>query len=245
MMDISLTTIIAIQVVTFLVLVLLLRRLLYSAYAAELKRLRELNLENQNKAEKLAREMEKTEHEHQRRMEKAEGEIRELRNTLQNDAKQKREEVLRKAREEGERIVTQAMGTKDRIREELDGQLQDRSVGIACQLIKDVLTSENMKWFHDGLVKDVTAALGRAEESKLRGLAANQAVEVRTPYRLSDSQVSEVTQALSRHSRQPLQIRQREDQEVIAGLVISAGSLLIDGSLAGQLRQVAARSIAK
>ena len=65
MMDISLSTIIAIQVVTFLVLVLLLRRLLYSAYAAELKRLRELNLENQNKAEKLGREMEKTEHEHQ------------------------------------------------------------------------------------------------------------------------------------------------------------------------------------
>ncbi|OPZ25706.1 MAG: F0F1 ATP synthase subunit B [Lentisphaerae bacterium ADurb.BinA184] len=241
----SLSTIIIIQVITFLVLVLLLRRLLYSAYAAELKRLRELNAENQNKAEKLARELEATEHEHRRRMETAEAEIRDLRNRLQADAKQQREDVLRKAREESDRIVGQAMGMKDRLREELEGQLQERSVGMACQLIKDVLSGDSMRGFHEGLVQDVTADLARVAEDKLRGLDPARPVLVRTPYRLTEAQVGEVASALSRQSGRRLQLSQQTDPEVIAGLEISAGSLLIDGSLAGQLRRIAARRIDK
>jgi F0F1-type ATP synthase membrane subunit b/b' len=234
----NIAIIIAVQIITFLALVLLLRSIMYTASAAEVKRLRELNLENQKKAEKLARDLERQEREHQRKVEKAEAELRELKTTARQESEQQKEELLGKAREESEKIVNQALGLKDRIREELEGEMQERGITLACSLIKGVMTADNMKWFHDGLVNDVLASVKTVDQKTFQGIEGDLKGEVKTPYELSKDQMKALSQNLSQVAGRAVDLKQVADTEVIAGITIALGNLVIDGSLGGKLHQV-------
>jgi F-type H+-transporting ATPase subunit b len=233
--------IVVVQVITFLLLVLLLRRIMHSATANELKRLRDLNLENEKKAEKLAKDLERAEREYERKVARTEAELKSLRAKVREESEKQKEQTLRKAREEGDKIVSQALNVKERIREELEEEMTERSVRFACELIKDVLTAENMTWFHNGLVTDLVAAADKLDGSPFDGIKPGAKAEVRTPYELSGEQLSRLNGALSDRCRQTIQLAQVPDRDVIAGIRITVGSMEIDGSLAGKLRQMAER----
>lgn len=232
--------IIAVQVVTMLILALVLTKIVGSASAAELKRLRNLNLENQKKAEHLAKELEKAESDHQRRVQKAETELQELKQHAQEEAERHKTKVLEEARAEGDRIVNQAMKVKERIREEVESEMQEKSIALACRLIKGVLTAENMKWFHDGLVKDILEAVRGVDPETLAQVEEGTTAEVRTPYEMDDSQLHALQESLQSTAGKSINVNQVSDKDVIAGITIRMNSLVIDGSLSGRLHRVAA-----
>ena len=235
----DLTVIVIVQVVTFLALVLLMRRIMYSAYARELNRLRSLSLEHQKRAEKLAEELERAEKEQQEKIAKAEAKLRQEREQLRKEADERREEVLRKAREEGDKIVKQAMNVKDRIRRELENQMDERCVDLGCSLIQNLMTEGDMRWFHDGLVKDVLAAVQNISADRVRGVDAKSKAVARTPYPLKDDELQSLTRTLSEKAGEEISLKQETDPDVIAGIAIQLGNLIIDGSLAGKLREEA------
>jgi len=234
-------TTIVVQIVTFGVLALLLHRFMYSAYKGELNRLQDLSLEYRNKAEQLAEDMRLAEAKHRERVEEAEAEIRELRNSVQAEAGRQREEVLQRARAESDRIIAAATGVKERMRKDLEAELTEKSVTVACELIQAVLTADNMKWFHEGLVQDVTGAIGRVDPKRFQGMEGETQVMVRTPYTLAKPAEQQLSETLAAHLGRQVKINQFEDPGVIAGITVKIGSLVIDGSLAGQLRQTAAK----
>lgn len=239
-MEYDLRVIIFIQIIIFLGLVLLLRRIIFSASARELTRLRELSADNERKAKLLAKELERAEKEHLHKVDKAEAELRDVKANLREEAQKQKEDALRKAREEGDKIVTQALGVKDRIRTDLEGQLTERSIEMACGMMRDVLTDDKMRWFHDGLVDDIADALGGIDRARLEGVDVSKGATVQTPYPLSDAQLSALRDRLSQVVGPGLQLDQAADQSVIAGVSIRLGNLIIDGSLAGKLRRVGA-----
>lgn len=228
------------QVTTFLVLALLLRKLVVSASARELKRLRNLSLENQKKAEQLAKELETAEREHQRRVEKAESELRELKDSIRQDSEVQKDKLLREARAEGDKIVSQALKAKDRIRQDLEGEMQDRCIDLACRLIKAVLTEERMKWFHDGLLDDILGAIRDVDSDALQRTRDGAVADVRTPYALTAEQLGKFAETLSAKAGKQLATNQVLDPNVVAGVVIGVDNIVIDGSLGGKLQQVAA-----
>jgi hypothetical protein len=176
----------------------------------------------------------------ERRVEEAEAEIRELRNSIQADAGRQRDEVLEKARVESDKIIAAAMGVKDRIRRELEAEVGEKSIGYACELIKGVLTTENMKWFHEGLVGEVIGAIDRVEQKRFRGMDESVAM-VTTPFELEDATLKRLGGVLSGKLGREVAVKQFTDENIIAGVSVKMGSMVIDGSLAGQLRKTAGK----
>jgi F0F1-type ATP synthase membrane subunit b/b' len=231
--------IVTVQIVTFLALVVILRQIMFSASRKEIERLRELNAENQKKAEKLAKELDRAEREHQRKIEKAEEELKILRASTREESERQKEQILKKAREDGDKIVNQALSVKERIRQELQGKLQEQSIQLGVRMIGKVLTEDRMKWFHDGLVNDVIAEMRQIDPATFAGIDTNKEGVVRTPYELSNELIQQIGDALTTAAGRNITVLQATDKDVIAGLVITIGSLMIDGSLAGKLRQAA------
>jgi F0F1-type ATP synthase membrane subunit b/b' len=231
--------IVTVQIVTFLALVVILRQIMFSASRKEIERLRELNAENQKKAEKLAKELDRAEREHQRKIEKAEEELKVLRASTREESERQKEQILKKAREDGDKIVNQALSVKERIRQELQGKLQEQSIQLGVRMIGKVLTEDRMKWFHDGLVNDVIAEMRQIDPATFAGIDTNKEGVVRTPYELSNELIQQIGDALTTAAGRNITVLQATDKDVIAGLVITIGSLMIDGSLAGKLRQAA------
>lgn len=238
--SVIITTII-VQFATFGVLALVLHRFMYSAYKSELSRLQDLSLEYKNKAEQLAEDMGKAEAEHKRKVEEAEAEIRELRNSVQEEVGQQREEILLKAREESERIIATAITVKDEIRRSLEKESMGKSVIYGCELIRGVLNEENMKWFHDGLVSDVLAAIERVPNDRFQAVAGEKMVMVTSAQPLAVAKETRLAQILKTKLGHEMTVNSFTDDDVTAGISVKIGSLVIDGTLAGQLRQAAAK----
>jgi F-type H+-transporting ATPase subunit b len=233
----DLAVIVVIQILAFSALVIVLRKIMYSTAANEVERLRKLSEENKQKAEQLAREIEASEKEHQKKMAQAQAQLRKMRSDAKKEAETLKEDTVKKARDEAEKIVNQALRAKQSIREELEEEMQERSVTLACNLIRDVLTEENMKWFHEGLVADVLVAIENMDSESLEGVDIGEGAELHTPYPLNGDSVERLASAMKLHLGKALEFKEVKDRDVIAGITVQLGNIVIDGSLAGKLRQ--------
>ncbi len=241
----EISIIIVVQFITFLVLVLVLRRIMFSAFTAELRRLRELNAESQKKSDRLSKELERAEREQARKMEKADSELKELRTRAREEAEKQKEELLRKAREEGERIVKQALGVKDRIRSEVQDEMHEGSIQLACRMVQEVFTSDSMQWLHENLVQDFLQALSKVDAATFKGIEISGGAVVHTQHELAPASMERLEAILNEHTGQPVPVRQTTDKDVAAGITLVLGSLVIDGSLTGKLRQAATEASAR
>lgn len=239
----DLAVIVGIQLIIFLVLILLLRRIILSASASEMKRLRDLSLENERKAQKLAKEAEKAEKEYQRKVAMSDAEMKKLKSSMQEEAQAQKEEMLKQAREESEKIVKQAMSARENMRKEMQDQLRDQSIDLACSLVSEVLTQEKMKWFHDGLVKEIIDAMGELDPAHFQGINTSEPIQVHTPYELTAGDLKQLQKSIEKYVDGAVTLDQVVDKDVIAGITLTAGSLHLDGSLAGKLRQAAAGQV--
>ncbi len=228
---------IIIQVMTFLALVFILRKIMYSASLNETKRLQKLNQENAKKAEELTKKMEETERQYREKMASAEDEARRLKTRAREEAEGLREKLLNKARQESERIVNQALNSKEKLREEIEAEMQKKNVEQSLKLAQDLLSSKHQRLVHEGLVGEVLEEIEKIERGKLK--VRTEKGQLTTPYEVDKRKKEKIVTVLSRKIGKKISLQEKIDKGIIAGIVIKLGSLVIDGSLAGKLREVA------
>ena len=226
---------IIIQMITFAALVFVLRKIMYSTSLGETKRLQKLNQENAKKAQELANKIEEAERQYKEKIARAEDEIRKLKLEAKEEAEKLKEEALNKAKQESERIVNQALNTKEKLKEEIASQMKGKSVEQSVRLIQDVLNSKNQKLVHEGLIDDVIEEIEKLEQGRLQ--ARTDKGELITPHAIDKSRKEKIKAVLSKKTGKKIALEEKIDKEVIAGITIKLGSLVIDGSLAGKLKE--------
>lgn len=222
------------QTVTFVVLVLVLRKIMYSASAEEVKRLKQLEEENSRKRQELIRKIEEMEKEHKARINIAEDEARRLKEQAKSEAEAIKEEAILKAKQESERIISQAMSRKDEIKEEVESEIEERCVELSYRLLLNILSSESQKLFQEGFVEEVLKDIEKIEESKLS--TAAETGELISPYKMDKDKKDKISGVLSKKAGKKISLNEKIDKELVAGIIIKLGSLVIDGSLRGRLR---------
>jgi F-type H+-transporting ATPase subunit b len=233
---------IIINLVTFLALVFVFRKIMFSSSYAETKRLQELNAENTKKAMELEEKIEEAGRQYKEKIVMAEDEVRKLKERAREEAEKIREQTLAKAKEERERLIGQAINAKEKLREEIEGELLEKSLEFARRIITDILSSGNQRLVYDGFLEEVLADLDQADKTVFHGLDLKSSPQVRTSHPLSPIQkerlekiLSDKTGGIGAHTG----IEEIVDKKLIAGVVIQIGSLAIDGSLAAKFRKAA------
>jgi len=225
---------IIIQVITFALLVFLLRQFLYKQVTRSLGRYQQLNQENLTREGELKRTREEMEQELQAKIAQHNEEVGRLRAAAEVDAQKTQEEILAKSKEEGKRILAEAEAKKERMRANLVSEMEEKALDLASDIIEHILTAQVTQGINHQLIDELIEEIEKSDERRLQ--LDVETVEVAVPFPLTQVQQEKLKKILSAQMGRSVNVKETVDQEIVAGMVIRSGNLVLDGSLTNKLK---------
>ena len=227
-------------IVAFIGLAVLLRYLMKQHFTSAAAHLQEMSADYGHRQEELKVRLQDAEHQYAEQLTRARTEAERLVAEAKQEAESLRARRLDEARQESERIVQQGMDSREALRKEVERQLDVRALQRACELIQDALPEsfrrEIQRQWLDELFRD-----GLAQLSRVNGEEA-QAVKVVSAFPLEPAQRTALKARVKAACSKELPMTEDVDPKLVAGLVITIGSLVFDGSLGSRIQQAARRA---
>ena len=237
---------IIIQVLVFAALVIFLRKMIYSSSSSASSKIQQMSAETERKSAELARQVSEVEEQCRQKIVEAEKAVKDKLAEAAEEAAQIKSGIIHKAQEEATAIITQAHSAKDRMRREIEEQMRSNCVPLALKLLNTVLTSDRSRLLHEAIIDEI---LGEIEtQVKKSGWQIPDNVtqtEIITPYPLPPALIKKLAETLSNFAGRKLALEEVVNQEVLAGCIILAGTLTIDGSLTRRLEDAAQQAISE
>jgi len=226
---------IILQIITFTALVLVLKKLLYAETASQVKRLQNLNAENERIAEDLRKKIEQAENEYEDKLRKAEEEAKQVKEEAQKEIEKLHAQTIEGANEEADRIVSQARSLKEKMKEEIRSELEEEVAELACNLIKNAFDEKMWKNTHSDLMEGLISGLGHVDKNKISNKITS--AEISTPFILSQHDKDKIKWLISEKVSHEVDLKEEIKRDLIAGAIIKIGNLIIDGSLSNRLEE--------
>lgn len=222
-------------VVVFAGSLLALRYVLTRYVAQATGHLQTLSRDAIDQREALQRRVEETERQRREQLTKVQEEVQELRAKALAEAEAARQQALTQARAEAEQVVAQAMEARKALLQEQTALIESKAVERACDLVAQVLPhalreAVHSRWLdeliEDGLVPERLATHEQVREAT-----------VVSAFPLAAAQRTRLTARLQAAFGPSLTIHESVDARFVAGLTVTAGHLVLDGSLASKLHE--------
>jgi F-type H+-transporting ATPase subunit b len=227
---------IIIQVVTFIVIIFVIRKMLYTETTKETERLKKLRDEFSKKEKELQVKIEAAQKDAEAKLAETEKNVRKYREAKEKEAQDLREAILAKARDRAEEMVKAAVNSKGKIKEELELEMKGRIPAAAVKLFKETLPAEAREGMHNELVQEVAARIRKLDKEMFK--TRLEKGELLSAYPVKKSDKEAMLSAISEKTGHGISFTEKEDKEIVAGLIIKLGTLVIDGSLENKLRQI-------
>jgi F0F1-type ATP synthase membrane subunit b/b' len=199
--------------------------------------------------EQLAAEYAKKEEEIKKKLDDTQRQCREIIANAQKDAQKQREEILAKVQEEkerilseahqkGEDIVQQADRTRQALIAEIEEKIEEKALRRATELVQQALPEHiraeiHQRWF-DELIS------GSFEQLERLNIPEGETeAKVISAFELTSKQREALKAKIKEKLGREIKVKEEVDAGVIAGLVVSIGSLVLDGSLRFKIKEVA------
>ena len=230
---------IIINLVTFLAMVLVFRKVMISSSYDETKRLQQQNLENSQKAVELEQKIEEAEKHYKEKLVRAEDEIKKLKERAIKEAEVLKEQMVTKAKEERDRLIEQAINAREKLREDIEAGLVEKSLELSRRIVTEIFNSEHQKLVYDAFLKEVFEAMEKMDLGALKGAGTFRQCRVQTSHALDSHQRERLINILSERVGEKVSLEEVTDKGLIAGIIVQIGSFRIDGSLAAKFRKAA------
>lgn len=227
------------QIVTFIAIVFVLKRLLYSESAKETLRLRKLKEETALKQRELQQKIEAAQAAYKERMSEAEEKARALIIKSEEETDALRKKVLEKAKEDAENVVKSAFNAKEKMREEIFVDIWKKVPALASRIFKEVLSPAVQEMAHKEQIRDVIEKLKKIDKAAFKSRVEKG--EIVSAYPLSKSEKLEMDSLIRLGLGYEVPTYETEDRKLVAGVIIKLGTIMIDGSLDNRLKQVELR----
>ena len=224
------------QVVIFAGLVAVLRKVLSRSATDTAAHLESLSAEYTRRQEELKRRLEESEKQYTEQVSKAKAEAERILAEAKQEAASAQSKTLEEARLESERVVRQGVETRDALRRDIEREVDARALERACELIQRALPRSlredlQKRWF-DELFRD---GLAKQFERLKTEEAANE-VKVVSALPLTKEQQSLLRAQLKERLGRDVTVTEQTDDRLVAGLTMTIGSLVFDGSLASKIQ---------
>lgn len=225
-----------IQMVAVFVILFYLRWLLYGDVTKALKRLQKRNQENLEREKALKEELERAKREAKREVEEGRQQARNIKDQSKETAEKNSEEILIKTRKEVKRLINEAARDCQKKEAELTVGMQTKAVYLAIDIVKYVFTEENQDILHSELINDLLTEIEKITEDKMK--AEGNKGEITSACKLNDGQKKKLTKILSSKLGKEVELSEKVDKDIVAGLVIKLGGFVIDGSLKNKFKRI-------
>ena len=225
------------NLILFVGLALLLRQLMGRHATTATAHLQQLSQDYLRKQDELKKRLEDAERQYQEHGTKSQEEAQQLRAQAVKDAEASKQQILTEAKQEAEHLMQQAVQARETIRQELEAAVDAKAIERACALLHQVLPQ---------LLRAATHAAWLDELLARNGLLADGAVPPREPLKdasvvsafpLTDAQRQRLLERLRKTFGPSVSMTESVDPALVAGLIITAGHVVVDGSLSSKLRE--------
>ncbi len=229
---------ILLYVVMSVVLIVVLRRLIMRHATTATAHLQDLSEDYLKRQEELKKRLEEAERSYQEQLAKAQEEAQTIKSQALKEAELARQQALEQARQEAERIIQQANQAREHLQQELTQSLETRAVDYACGLLQRILPealrgAAHAQWV-DALIQNGTISVDRLETQE-----DVREARVVSACALTADQRARLLKRLDVVLKHPVTLEESVDPCLIAGLTITIGHLVLDGSLGSKLREAA------
>lgn len=226
---------IILQVIVFGAIIYFLKKILYGNTENAVQSLALAHQELLNKQKDLMQKIETSEKEHQAKQEEMSATLDKMKMDTMEELRKKEDEITKKARAEAEEIIAKANAAKQDIYREIEAGLARRAVDYACELIKSVLSANSIAQVHAEMVKDFII---RAKDMDLSSVDASiTEMVIRTALPMAKEETDKLQALLLTKLNRGVQLHEVVEPELIAGLILQFGTLVLDGCMLNGMRE--------
>lgn len=229
---------ISIQVVTFGLLVLLMRHLSYRQVTQVRNRLEQLYDENLKHEEELKKGREGTQQLLKDEMNQHDEDVMRLKGEVELEIQRMRDEAKAKAQEESERIIAEARARGERMQARLMMEAEEKALELASEILRHLFSSHVVMGLHHHLIEGLIEEIEKLDGQRIKTNV--ETIEVRIPFSLTPAQRENLTRILSSKTGRLVNIKESIDPEILAGMVVCLNDLVLDGGLNNKLRETLA-----
>jgi len=223
-------------IVIFAGLVVLLRQIMRRYVTSATAHLQSLSQDYLKRQDELKQRSLEGDKHYQEQVVIAKADIERLRVQAAQEADVERQRLIAEGRAEGERLLQKALESEEALKQELERRMEARVIVRACELVRQVLPGElreaiQSQWL-DELISDGLAGIPKPKTKEQLGDA-----KVVSAFPLSQEQRQRLRKRLEATLGTSLTIQEQVDPALIAGLTVTVGHLVFDGSLASKLQR--------
>lgn len=232
-------TIILGQVLVLAGLIFVLKFFMKGHVSGAVEHLQRLNEELIKQQTELKQKMADSEREYQ-------GKMTSLTEDISSKQKQAREEAIKsledskqRALQEREKIIGEAVQTREKMRQEIMAEMDEKAIMHSKNIIAELMTDELGKMFHEALMEEVIAALKEVDLQAFQ--FSTDTAELKTPVPLGAEEKKKIAAILKDKIKKDVQFKEQVDPALVAGLILTFGTFVVDGSLMNRVSESAAR----
>lgn len=208
------------------------------------KHLEELSKNFNQRQEDLNKKLQEAEQVYQEKLIAGQDEANKIKEQISKEAQQERDRILQQARKQNEDIIQQAEKAAQLLIQELDERIQKEAISKASELIRHSLPVGLQKEIHSQLFSNlVETGFKRLENLTFPDKLSE--IKVISAFTLSEAERRAIREGLKQRLNIDINIKEEIDETLVAGIVVSAGSLILDGSLKYNIREAAKRHLSK
>jgi len=150
---------VAAQIITFLILLFLMKRFMWKPFLGILDRRRELIVSEFKKIDDTRADVERLKAGYETKLSSIEAEAKEMIRAAVEESKREAEDIRQSAREEGEKILAKAQESIKaevaKAEEELKDRIVNLTIDVASKVIEEKLTVENDRAIVETFIKEM------------------------------------------------------------------------------------------
>lgn len=225
------------QVIVFSAVIFFMKRILSNDTRAAVGRLDSVYQDLLAKQKELNEKIEEAEKEYEAKKEEAIKITEEYKSEANDEMQKKKEEVLKAAKAQADEMLERAKASCEEITAKLQRDVESRGVDTAAKVLQGALSKKTNQAFHELVLEDF---LINAKDFDLSKVSPHiDTVTVKTPFALTEQDKNKINAFISGKIDRSLKIEEIIDPQIIAGVALQFGSLLVDGSLANSINDVA------
>jgi len=225
------------QAIIFIGLVFVLRRIMTKNVVSATSHIEKMSQDYDRKEQDLNQQLQEVRQKSEEIMKNAQDQAQALKTGVIKEAEGERDRILKQSRLQGEEIIKQADKSRQLLLSEIEERIAREAVDKACELIECTLPEELKRDVHVRWAKELIEN-GFSELKRLRLPEDIEEVKIASAFALSEEERKALLKKLKDTLGLDLRLKEEVEPKIVAGLIITIGSLVLDGSLKNKIRGI-------
>jgi F0F1-type ATP synthase delta subunit len=225
-------------IIVFIVLVASLNKIFNRDVGAATAHLDQMAAEYAKKEQDIKKQYDDIKREAQEIKELAMKDADQQKQRLLKEMQDEKEKVLKEAQTKADEMMVQADRARNALIAEIEQRIDDKGIQRAVQLLQEVVPENIRTMIHERWIDELIGS-NFALLDRLHIPEGIQEAGVVTAFILTDAQRTALSGKINEKIGSPVSLKESIDPNIIAGWVVSIGSLVLDGSLRFKIQEAA------